>query len=149
MEAIPFITIGALSKRTGVHVETIRYYERIGILPKPDRSPGGQRLYPEQYRWRLAFVRRARDLGFSLDDVRALLQLTGGQPMACAKVKGITEMHIADIRQKISELNQLDRMLSAIVTQCKGEEASDCPILDTLANTDTCQPARDRRRPIR
>ena len=146
MEAIPFITIGALSKRTGVHVETIRYYERIGILPKPDRSPGGQRLYPEQYRWRLAFVRRARDLGFSLDDVRALLQLTGGQPMACAKVKGITEKHVADIRQKIKDLNQLERMLSAMVTQCKGEEASDCPILATLASTDQCQSAGEQCR---
>jgi len=144
MEAIPFITIGALSKRTGVHVETIRYYERIGILPKPDRSPGGQRLYPEQYRWRLAFVRRARDLGFSLDDVRALLQLTGGQRVACAKVKSITEKHLADIRQRIKELKQLERMLSAMVTQCKGDEVSDCPILDALTCAERDEPVAAR-----
>jgi MerR family mercuric resistance operon transcriptional regulator len=88
------MTIGALSEHTEVNIETIRYYERIGILPNPPRSKGRHRLYAEEYQRRLVFVRRARKLGFSLEDVRAL---------------------------------------SAIVTQCRGEEASDCPILDALA----------------
>jgi MerR family transcriptional regulator, mercuric resistance operon regulatory protein len=79
METNRLVTIGALSERTEVHIETIRYYERIGILPKPPRSAGGNRLYAEEYQRRLVFVRRARELGFSLEDVRALLRLTGDQ----------------------------------------------------------------------
>ena len=144
MEPTPLITIGALSKRTGVNIETIRYYERIGILPKPKRSPRGRRLYAEEYLWRLVFVRRARDLGFSLDEVRALLQLTGGRPMACAKVKSIAEKHIANIRRRINKLNQRERMLSTMVKQCKGGEITDCPILDALmcADRDEPPPAR-------
>lgn len=149
MELSPLITIGALSKRTRVHVETIRYYERIGILPKPNRSSRGRRLYVEEYGRRLVFIRRARDLGFSLNDVRALLQLNGGRRMACAKVKGITEKHIGDVRHKIKELKHLERMLSGMVTQCKGDEVSDCPILDSLAGVDTYQAEPKQRRGMR
>ena len=94
MESTQPITIGVLSERTGVGIETIRYYERIGILPKPPRTRGGHRLYAEECRRRLVFVRRARDLGFSIDEARALLELAEGQRMACAKVKSITEKHI-------------------------------------------------------
>jgi MerR family transcriptional regulator, mercuric resistance operon regulatory protein len=117
VETTRLVTIGALSERTGVNIETIRYYECIGILPKPPRIPGGHRLYgelyAEEYRWRLVFVRRARDLGFSIDDVCALLELTGGRRMACAKVKRITEKRIADIRQKVNELKRLEHTLRA------------------------------------
>jgi MerR family mercuric resistance operon transcriptional regulator len=133
METNRLVTIGALSERTEVNIETIRYYERIGILPKPPRSAGGHRLYPEEYQRFLVFVRRARELGFSLEDVRALLRLTGDPHMACGKVKGITEKHIADIRRKVNELKRLERVLSAMVTQCRGDDTSDCPILDALA----------------
>ena len=131
--ANPRLTIGALSERTEVHIETIRYYERIGILPKPPRSAGGHRLYAEEYQRRLVFVRRARELGFSLEEVRALLQLTGGRRNACAAVKSITEKHIADIRQRVRELNRLERALSTMVNQCRGGDTLDCPILDALA----------------
>jgi MerR family mercuric resistance operon transcriptional regulator len=127
------MTIGALSEHTEVNIETIRYYERIGILPKPPRSAGGHRLYAEGYQRHLVFVRRARELGFSLEDVRALLRLTGDRHMACGKAKGITEKHIADIRRKVDELKRLERALSAMVTQCRGDDTSDCPILDALA----------------
>jgi len=127
------MTIGELSEHTEVNIETIRYYERIGILPKPPRSAGGHRLYVEGYQRHLVFVRRARELGFSLEDVRALLRLTGDRRMACGKAKGITEKHIADIRRKVDELKRLERALSAMVTQCRGDDISDCPILDALA----------------
>jgi MerR family transcriptional regulator, mercuric resistance operon regulatory protein len=132
MEPNRLATIGMLSKRTGVNVETIRYYERIGILPKPARSEGGHRLYAEEYQQRLLFVRRARELGFSLDEVRALLGLIGRHG-ACAKVKSITDQHIAGIRRRIIELSRLKRALSALVARCRGDQIPECPILDALA----------------
>ena len=88
------VTIGVLSGHTGVNIETIRYYERIGIAPKPPRSAGGQRLYADEHRQRLIFIRRSRELGFTLDQVRALLGLAGGRRMTCAKVKTLTEAHV-------------------------------------------------------
>ena len=133
MELNRLLTIGVLSERTNVNIETIRYYERIGILPKPLRSPGGHRLYADEYRQRLLFVRRARELGFSLDEVRLLLRLAQGRS-ACADVKSITERHIAGIRQKVKELKRLELALSVIVAKCRGDETSDCPILDALAH---------------
>ena len=133
METNRLVTIGALSKRTEVNIEAIPYYERIGILLKPPRSAGGHRLYAEEYQRRLVFVRRARELGFPLEDVRALLRLTEGRHLACGKAKLITEKHIADIRRKVNELKRLERVLSAMVTQCRGDDTSDCPILDALA----------------
>ena len=95
-------TIGALSESTGVKIETIRYYERIGLLPAPPRSTSRHRLYEEDHRQRLTFIRRARELGFSLDDVRALLGLAGRHGAACDKVKALTEAHIKDVRQEDS-----------------------------------------------
>jgi MerR family transcriptional regulator, mercuric resistance operon regulatory protein len=133
MSGDPRLTIGPLSKRTGVNTETIRYYERIGILPKLPRSSGGHRLYANDHTQRLVFVRRARELGFSLDEVRALLGLTGGRRVTCAKVKGITEQHIAAIRKRIKDLKRLEHALGEMVEQCSGDEKPDCPILDALA----------------
>jgi MerR family transcriptional regulator, mercuric resistance operon regulatory protein len=127
------MTIGALSEHTEVNIETIRYYERIGILPNPPRSKGGRRLYAEEYQRRLVFVRRARQLGFTLEDVRALLRLTEDRHMVCGKVKRLTENHIADIHRKVNVLERLEGALSAMVTQCRGDDTSDCPILDALA----------------
>jgi MerR family mercuric resistance operon transcriptional regulator len=102
------VTIGVLSGHTGVNIETIRYYERIGIAPKPPRSAGGQRLYADEHRQRLIFIRRSRELGFTLDQVRALLGLAGGRRMTCAKVKTLTEAHVGDIRRKVKDLSVLN-----------------------------------------
>jgi len=134
MNTNPRLTIGALSERTKVSVETIRYYERIGILPKPPRSAGGHRLYAGEHRQRLVFIRRSRELGFSLDQVRALLGLRDGR-RTCARVKTITEQHIADIRRKLKDLKRLERVLSAMAAQCPGDEMPDCPILEALARS--------------
>jgi MerR family transcriptional regulator, mercuric resistance operon regulatory protein len=133
MNTNPKLTIGALSAQTEVNIETIRYYERIGILPKPPRSAGGHRHYATEHKQRLIFIRRSRQLGFSLDQVRMLLGLTGVRRMTCARVKTITEQHIADIRQRVKDLKRLERVLSDMVEQCRGDEAADCPILDALA----------------
>ena len=133
MNASERLTIAALSKRTQVNIETIRYYQWVGILQKPPRSAGGQRLYAKEHTQRLVFIRRSRQLGFSLNQIRELLGLGDGRRMTCAKVKSITEQHIADIRRKVKDLKRLERVLSDMVEQCRGDEIPDCPILDALA----------------
>ena len=135
MNTIPRLTIGALSARTEVNIETIRYYERIGILPKPPRSAGGHRLYANEHKQRLVFIRRSRALGFSLRQVRLLLGLSGGRRLTCAKVKNITEQHITEVRRNIEDLRRLERVLSDIAARCQGDEMSECPILESLANS--------------
>jgi MerR family transcriptional regulator, mercuric resistance operon regulatory protein len=133
MHTNPRLTIGALSEQTEVNIETIRYYERIGILPNPPRSAGGHRLYADEHTRRLVFIRRSRELGFSLEQVRELLGLSSGRRMVCAKVKTITEQHLADIRRRVRDLQRLERVLSAMAAQCRGDEFTDCPILEALA----------------
>ena len=133
MNTNPRLTIGALSEQTEVNIETIRYYERIGILPNPPRSAGGHRLYANEHTQRLVFIRRSRQLGFSLDQVRELLGLSSGRRMTCAKVKTITEQHLADIRRRVRDLQRLERVLSGMAAQCRGDEMTNCPILEALA----------------
>ena len=126
------ISIGALSERTGVNIETIRYYERIGLLPAPPRSEGRHRLYDGVHCRRLSFIRRARELGFSLGQTRELLGLQRGHALTCGEVKALTELHILDVRQKIRDLRRLDRVLSELAAQCRSDRVPDCPILDAL-----------------
>lgn len=125
-------TIGKLSKRTGCNIETIRYYERIGILLKPQRSQGGTRLYSEEQIKRLVFVRRSRELGFSLEEIRTLLKLVDGKKTTCQEIKTVTEGHIKDIQMKITDLEKLQKTLENISSQCRGGLVPDCPIIDTL-----------------
>jgi len=126
------LTIGALSRRTRVNVETIRFYERIGILPKPPRSAGGHRIYGDHELMRLGFVRRGRELGFSLDEVRGLLSLVDGGRYTCAEVKAITLGHLADVRRKIADLRRLERTLADVASKCKGSKVPDCPVIEAL-----------------
>ena len=125
-------TIGALSRRTGFKVETIRYYERIGLLPPPPRSAGGQRHYGEDGLKRLTFIRRGRELGFSLEEVRGLLRLVDGGGYTCAEVRAITLGHLAEVRAKIADLRRLGRTLDSIAGQCVGGTVPDCPIIEAL-----------------
>ncbi len=125
-------TIGALSKRTGVKIETIRYYERIGIMPNPPRTEGGHRVYGESHMKRLAFVRRGRELGFSLDEIRALLSLVDGGEFTCGEVKEMTVAHMEDIRRKIADLRRMEKVLREMASKCDGGDVPDCPILDAL-----------------
>jgi MerR family mercuric resistance operon transcriptional regulator len=128
----PALTIGALSKRTGVNIETIRFYERVGILPKPPRSAGGHRIYSQDQLMRLDFVRRSRELGFSLDEVRRLLHLVDGGRYTCAEVKAITLDHLADVRHKIADLRRLERTLADVAGKCSGGKVPDCPVIEAL-----------------
>jgi MerR family mercuric resistance operon transcriptional regulator len=126
------LPIGALSRHTGVNIETIRYYERIGLLPAPPRTAGRHRLYEDGHRQRLVFIRRSRELGFSLHEIRNLLGLARDNDLSCAEVKVMTEQHVADIRRKVKDLKKLDRVLSDLATRCHGKAVPDCPILEAL-----------------
>lgn len=124
--------IGALSEATGVHIETIRYYEKIGLSPEPPRSSGGRRVYDEPHRRRLVFIRRARELGFGLDDIRSLLGLVDETP-SCADVYALTERHLDAIRTKIADLKKLEQTLARMAKDCDRSQAPDCPIIDALS----------------
>lgn len=127
------LTIGALSKRTKANIETIRYYERIGIMPAPPRTEGGQRVYSVAHIKRLAFIRRSRQLGFSLDEVRGLLRLVDGGDYTCGEVRDVTIAHIEDIRHKIADLRRMERVLKDMAAKCAGGDVPECPILDALS----------------
>jgi len=126
------LTIGKLSQLTGVNIETIRYYEKVKVLPAPPRTENGRRVYGPMEGRILAFVRRSRELGFSLDEVRALLRLGGPERASCREVREIAAHHLDDIRAKISDLRKLERLLTKTVAQCTGTTAPECPVLDIL-----------------
>lgn len=128
------IQIGELSRRTGCNIETIRYYERIGMLPPPPRSATRYRLYEVDDVHRLRFVRRARELGFSLDEVRALLALSTDTGMeTCVEVRELAVGHLADVRAKITDLRAMERALADAVRRCDAGAASGCPLIEALA----------------
>ena len=126
------LSIGALSRATGVNIETIRYYERIHIAPKPPRTTGGHRIYDGEHIKRLTFIRRGRELGFTLDQVRTMLGLADGSGAACAQVKSLTLDHLADVEQRIADLDRLRGVLSAHAAKCVGEQAPACPLINAL-----------------
>ncbi|MBN8907781.1 MAG: helix-turn-helix domain-containing protein [Rhodospirillales bacterium] len=117
--------MGELSRRTGCNIETIRYYERIGLLPVPARR-GRYRLYCGADVGRLTFVRRARELGFTLDEVRALLGLAAMQD-ACAPVRAIAATHLSEVQAKIADLRAMERALADAVVRCDAGGAFGCP----------------------
>jgi len=126
------LSIGALSQQTGVHIETIRYYERIKMLPAPPRTEAGRRVYGERHRRTLGFIRRARDLGFNLDEIRALLDLDGSGRASCAEVREIASGHLAKVRAKLADLARLEAVLSETVGQCAANISPVCPVLGIL-----------------
>jgi MerR family mercuric resistance operon transcriptional regulator len=126
------LPIGELSRRSGVNIETIRYYERIKMLPAPPRTPSGRRVYGAHEARILAFIRRSRELGFSLDEIRALLRLGGPGKASCREVRKIAAHHLEDIRAKLRDLKKLERVLARTVAQCSGNMAPNCPVLDIL-----------------
>ena len=128
-EAFP---IGALSKRSGVNVETIRYYERAKMLAPPPRTASGRRMYDAKDLRTLVFIRRSRELGFSLDDIRGLLRLGSPDRATCREVREIAAHHLQHIRAKLGDLRKLERLLAKTVAKCSGKTAPDCPVLDIL-----------------
>lgn len=125
-------SIGMLSERSGVNIETIRYYEKIGIMPTTARSAGGYRIYTSDHLKRLGFVRRGRQLGFSLDELRGLLHLVDGHAYTCAEVHTLTLQHLAEVHRKIADLGRLERVLADMASQCTEDLVPDCPVIDAL-----------------
>ncbi|HTQ13834.1 MAG TPA: helix-turn-helix domain-containing protein [Rhizomicrobium sp.] len=130
--ANPEFSIGVLAERSAVNIETVRYYEKIGLMPKPARSAGGYRLYTVDHLKRLSFVRRGRELGFSLDELRDLLRLVDDRNHTCAQVRALTLEHVAGIRRKITDLRRLERTMTGMAAQCSGKRIPECPIVDAL-----------------
>ncbi len=126
------LLIGEISRRTGVNIETIRYDERIEVMPKPNRSEGGQRLYDESQLNRLGFIKRSRELGFSLKEICTLLALVDSGEMTCGEVHALTVEHLKGVRCKIADLRKLERALKNLAAQCSLGDVSDCPIVETL-----------------
>lgn len=129
------LTRGKLAAQTGCNIETIRYYEAVGMLPEPARTPAGYRSYNGDHLRRLHFIQRARALGFSSEQVRELLELSDpGEGHTRAEVKSLTEAHIDAISSKIRDLQRIKRRLSQISSYCDGSArgADTCPILETL-----------------
>jgi MerR family mercuric resistance operon transcriptional regulator len=135
MEATRRVAIGALSKHTGTNIETIRYYERVGLLPAPARTAGGYRLYGTDHLKRLSFIRRARALGFSLAEVRKLLTLSDQRRRPCAEVRVVAAAHLEDVKGKIADLRQMERVLKETVARCNAGSGSHCPMIDALTRT--------------
>ena len=140
----PRLTIGTLSDRTGCHIETIRYYERIGLMPRTARSEGGHRLYGDADVRRLGFVCRGRELGFTLDQIRTLLRLVDGGRYTCAHVRRITAAHLDDVHRKIADLRTIERVLGDMVAQCDQGNVPKCAVIDALFE----QRHRDNTRPV-
>ncbi len=126
------MTIGRLAEETGVNLETVRYYERIGLMPQPDRTAGGHRSYSKAHASRLAFIRRARELGFGLGEIRALLALTEPGHRSCAEVQAIASAHLESVRAKLADLARLEHILADTVAKCSGDPSPPCPVLDML-----------------
>ncbi len=123
---------GVLAKRSGVNSETIRYYEKIELMPDPVRSEGGHRIYNDTHLRRLLFIRRCRELGFSLKEIRGLLELVDEGDYTCAEVRDRTTVHLNDVKQKLRDLKKMQRTLKIMVSQCDGGLVPECPIIDTL-----------------
>jgi MerR family mercuric resistance operon transcriptional regulator len=126
------LAIGTLAKQTETNVETIRYYERLGLWRAPARSAGGYRLYGTEHLKRLSFIRRARALGFSIGEVRTLLRLADERRRPCAEVRVVAEAHLADVHAKIADLKAMERVLRETVARCADGTGSHCPLIDAL-----------------
>ncbi len=126
------LSIGDLAKAAGTKAETVRYYERIGLLPEPARTSGNYRAYARPHLERLSFIRRARDLGFSLDQVRALLRLADDRSQSCAEVDRIAKLHLTEVERKIADLASLGGELRQLIDKCRHGTIAECRILDAL-----------------
>jgi DNA-binding transcriptional MerR regulator len=132
-------SIGELSRRTGVKVPTIRYYEQMRLMKAPERSDGNQRRYGRPELERLAFIRHARDLGLAIDSIRELIELSGHPDMPCADADRIAKEQLASVRERITRLRKLERELERIATCCTGETVGDCYVIRALSDHTLCR----------
>lgn len=125
--------IGSVSQQTGCKIETIRYYESIGLLEDPGRTEGGHRSYDVRHIRRLKFIRRSRELGFSLHNIGELLELAVNSEKTCSQVRDVTVAHLADVRGKIRDLLRMENVLEDMVAQCDTNTSPCCPIIESLS----------------
>jgi DNA-binding transcriptional MerR regulator len=127
------LTIGQLGQATGTKIETIRYYEKIGLLPAPRRTAGNYRSYAAEHLQRLGFIRRARELGFSIEDVRELLKLAAHGEQTCEEVDQLVRCHLETTERKIEALTRLRRELRDTLDSCKGSRIAECRVIQALS----------------
>lgn len=127
------LTRGQLARVTGCNIETIRHYEKQGLMPDPPRTIAGYRIYDARHARRLRFILRARELGFTLDDIRGLIGLEDGAAPTCAEVKARAERHLADLRTRIADLHRIEARLTETAAMCTGADVQRCSLLETLA----------------
>jgi MerR family transcriptional regulator, mercuric resistance operon regulatory protein len=132
MTASQVIKRGELARRSGCNLETIRYYENIGLLQPPERTASGHRLYTPGDQARLGFILRGRDLGFSIEELKSLLSLVDSHHYSCGEVRDLTNNHLVSVRAKIADLTRLERTLADVSARCEGGDVPECPIIDTL-----------------
>jgi len=126
-----------VARATGCNLETIRYYEKVGIMPDPPRTAKGYRSYDDAHVRRLKFVMRSRDLGFSLEEIRGLLGLVDDRTQTCAQVQTVAESHLQDVQEKILDLKRIENVLSETVARCTGDAAPECAVIDALLDGPT------------
>jgi Cu(I)-responsive transcriptional regulator len=126
------LTIGRLAQAAGVQVETVRWYEKVGVLASPTRTAGNYRVYDSSDLDRLSFVRRARNLGFSLDQVKTLLNLADDVGQHCGRVDEIADAHLREVDRKIADLQALRHELAAVIASCSGGRMAECRIIEAL-----------------
>ncbi len=135
---VKYLSIGTLAKRAGTKVQTIRYYEDIGLMPEPTRTAGNQRIYSEADLRRLAFIRHARELGFSLDAIRSLLELSAHPDSPCADADAVAIRHLAEVKSRIARLEALRDELERMIRNCRGGRIAECRILEVLEDHSLC-----------
>jgi len=131
-------TIGRVARKTGCKVQTIRYYEEIGLLPPPDRSEGNQRIYDQAHVERLRFVRHSRELGFPLAAIRELLSLADKPEQSCEAADRIANSQLESVNARIASLQSLKAELERMIQQCRGGSVSDCRIIEVLGDHALC-----------
>lgn len=129
--------IGEAARASGCHIETIRYYERVGLLPHPARTSSGYRTYRQDEVDRLRFITRGRELGFSLEEIRSLLALADDPALSCRDVDQLARHHLADIQQRVGELRRIARELERTIASCAGGRRGQCAILGALRRRST------------
>lgn len=132
------LSIGELATRTGTKVQTVRYYEQIGLMPEPSRTAGGQRRYDEAALDRLAFIRHARQLGFGLDSIRELLDLADRPEQPCAPADSIAHRQLRQVEQRIARLESLRGELQRMIRDCDGGRMAECRVLEVLRDHSQC-----------
>ena len=138
------LTIGNLAKKTGTKVQTIRYYEQIGLMPEPGRTEGGQRRYSDAELDRLAFIRHSRQLGFSLDAIRELLDLSDNPNKSCEDADAIARRQLKQVEQRMERLKALRAELKRMVHECSGGKSADCRVLEVLRDHSECLTEHDK-----